>query len=121
MVIGRGDICPSTASQSAEDTDTSHDLWQRRVRSRSKDIPQEDEDEPRARGDGDKDLEEGAFGVSIANSCRYGGEPFIGVAIVFVLDNLVVVQGDTDNQRTEESRVGRASMSPGNPFAIDLD
>jgi hypothetical protein len=40
---------------------------------------------------------------------------------VFVLDDFVVVQTNTDNQRADECRIGEDGVSPSNPFAIDLD
>lgn len=58
MVIGRGDICPSTAGQGSEDTDTGDDLRQSRVGTRGEDVPQEDQSESRAGSNSNEDLEE---------------------------------------------------------------
>lgn len=120
VVIGRGNIGPSTASQSSEDSHTSNDLRQGRIGTRGQHVPQENESEARAGGDGNKDLEEGSFGVSIANCCGDGGKPFIGVAVVFILDDFMVMQCDTDNQSAEEGRIREDSVSPCNPFAVEL-
>jgi hypothetical protein len=40
---------------------------------------------------------------------------------VFVLDDLVVMQCDTDNQRTEKGGIRKDSVSPRDPFAVELD
>lgn len=57
MVVGRGDIGPSTTSQGAEDTNTGDDLRKSRVWSCGKNIPQKDEEESGTRGNSDEDLE----------------------------------------------------------------
>jgi hypothetical protein len=40
----------------------------------------------------DKNHKKGSLRITIADGGRNRGEPFIGITIVFVLDNLVVVQ-----------------------------
>lgn len=92
MVISRCYIGPTTTGECPKQSDTSNYLWQSRVGPRSKDIPEEHQSESRAGSDGDEDLEEGTFGVSITNGCGYGREPFIGVAVMFVLDDFREMQ-----------------------------
>lgn len=96
MVISGGDIRPTTARQSPENAHTGNQFRQRGIGTRGEDVPQEDQGKPGTGGDGNKNLEEGPFGVSIANCRGHGGEPFIGVAVVFILHDLVEVQRDTD-------------------------
>lgn len=54
------------------------------------------------RSNGNEDHEKGSLRVAIANSRGDGGEPLVWVAIEFIFDNLVVVQGNTNNQGTDE-------------------
>ena len=99
VVVGRGDIGPASASQSPEDADTSNELWENAVRSCGKDIPQRDQEETGAcilllahaslplfesgltRSDGNEDLEDGSFGIAVADGGRDGWEPLNGVAL----------------------------------------
>lgn len=112
MVVGRSDIGPASARQGPEDTNAGNNLRQGVVRARTEDVPQEDEEEARTGSDSDKDHEERALGVSIANRGGHGGEPFVGVAVVFILNDLVIMQRDTDNQRAEEGSVCEDSVRP---------
>lgn len=120
MVIRRCNVCPTTTGKSPENANTSDNLRKRRVRPRSEDIPEEHQSEPGAGSDSDEDLEERTFGISIANGCRYGREPFVGVTVMFVLDNLPEMQRHSHNQGAEERGIREKSMSPRNPFAIEL-
>lgn len=121
MVIGRSHISPATTGEGPEDTHTGNQLWEVRVRPSRQDIPQEDQGETRTGGNGNEHLEERPLGVPIANRRRHGGEPFIGIAVVLVLDNLVEMQGHAHYQGAEEGTVREERMAPGHPFSIDLD
>lgn len=112
MIVSGSDIGPSSAGQGAEDTHASDDLRERRVRPRGKHVPQEDEGEARTGSDGDEDLEERAFGITVTDRRGDGGKPFVGIAVVFILNNLVVMQSATDNQRAEERGIREQSVSP---------
>lgn len=105
MVVGGGDICPASTGQSAEDTDSGNNLRQGVVRTRTEDVPQEDEEEARTGSDSNEDHEERALRVTIANGGGHGREPFVGVSVVFILNDLMIMQRDTDNQGAEEGGV----------------
>lgn len=120
MVIRRCNVCPTATGESPENANTSDNLRKRRIRPRSEDIPEEHQSEPGTRSDSDEDLEERTFGISIADGCRYGREPFVGVTVVFVLDNLPEMQTHSHNQGAEERGIREKCMSPRNPFAIEL-
>jgi hypothetical protein len=120
MVVGRCHIGPTSTSQSPEDAHSGNQLGKSRVWARSEDVPQKDEGESWTGSNGDKDLEEGSFGITIADSSGHGGKPFDGVAVMFILNNLVVMQSNADNQRAEERRVRENRMSPSYPFTVDL-
>ena len=121
MVIARRDIRPATARQSPEHANAGNELGQRGIRARSQEVPQEDERESRAGGEGDEELENGPLGIPIANGRGDGGKPLIGVAVVFVLHDLVVVQPQSDDQCSDERRVRRGGMQPGHPFPVQLE
>jgi hypothetical protein len=120
VIIGRCHIGPTAASQGAEDAYTCNELGQGRVWTRSEHVPQKDKGEAGTGCNGNEDLEERPFGISVTDGRRYRGKPFDGVAVVFILDNLVVMQRNADNQRAEEGSIGENSVSPSNPFSIDL-
>lgn len=121
MVIGGSDICPSTTGQSAEDANTSDNLRQSRVGPCGQNIPQKDQSESRTGGDSNEDLEKRPLGVSVTNCCGHGRKPFVGEAVVFILHDLVIVQGDADDQSAEESSISERGMSQRDPFAVELD
>ena len=112
VVVGGGDIGPTSTGQSAEDTDTSNNLRQGVVRARTEDVPQENEKEARTGSDSNEDHEERALGVAIANGGGHGGEPFVGVAVVFILNNLMIMQRDADNQGAEKGGICKDRVSP---------
>lgn len=120
MIISRSHIGPTTTGKRPEDPDTSNQLGKIRVRPRSQNIPEEDQDKARTGGDSDEDLEERTLGVSIPNCRRHGGEPFIGVSVVFVLDDFPEMQGYAHDQGAEEGTVREERMGPGHPFPIEL-
>lgn len=120
MVIRRRNVCPTTTGERPEYSNTSDNLRKRRVRPRGEDIPEEHQSEPGTGSNGDEDLEEGTFGVSIADGRRYGREPFVGVTVVFVLDNFPEMQSHSHDQGAEERGIREKRMSPGNPFAVKL-
>lgn len=66
MVIRARNVCPSTTRQRPQDSDTCDKLGQTAALSVRDAVPQEDEHEAWSRAYGDEDLEDGAFGVSIA-------------------------------------------------------
>lgn len=105
VIIRARNICPSSTCQSSEDTHTGHELGKCGIGSVGEAIPQEHQRESWTRAHGDEDLEDGSFGVAIANCCAYGGEPFDWVAKVLVLDNLVVMQRHADYQSTKEGGI----------------
>lgn len=121
MIIRARHICPSSASQSSENTHASHELGQRAVWSVGQAIPQEDQCESWTRADGDKDLEDGSFGVAIANRCADGGEPFDGISKVLVLDNLVVMEGHSNDQRAEEGSICGDGMQVRDKLSRNLE
>lgn len=112
MIISGGDIGPSTTGQGAEDTHTSDNLRERRVGTRGKHVPQEDEGEARTGGDGDENLEERAFGIAITNRRGDRGKPFVGIAVVFILNDLVIMQRAANYQRAEKGGIREESVSP---------
>jgi hypothetical protein len=120
MVISRCDVRPSSTSNCSEEASACNHLWQRRVWPRSEDIPKEDKGEPRARGNGNEDLEDRTLRVAVSDGRRDGWEPFLRVTIIFILNNLGIVEPATHHQSPQERRVGHGCMSPGNPFAIKL-
>lgn len=120
MVVGRRDISPAAAGQSPEQARSSNKLGQRCIWSRAKDIPQEYQGESGTGSNGNEDLEYGALWISIANCCGNRGKPFIRVAVVLVLDDLVEMQFQPDHERTDESKRREQSMRIRDPFAIKL-
>ena len=112
MVLRRCHISPSTTCDCPEEARPCNNFGQSRVRLRSEDIPEEDEGESRAGSDGDEDLEDRALRIAVANCGRYGWEPFIRVAIVFVLHDLAVVKPASHYQSAQECTVRHGSMSP---------
>lgn len=128
VIVSRGDVGPSSASQGAKDAHEGNETGELVAGLPSKKIPQTNKHKPgpcslsaasiphllsrtcHTGCNGDKDHEEGPFGVSIANGGGHGGEPFIGVAVVLVLDDLVVVERDTDNEGTDECRYASESV-----------
>jgi hypothetical protein len=81
MVIGGGDVDPTSAKNSPEKTHGSDKLGGESSRSRSKQIPEKDEGKAGPGGDRDKDLEYGSLGISIANCGRNRRKPFLWVAL----------------------------------------
>jgi len=112
MVVGGGDIGPASAGQRPEDTDAGNNLRQGVVRTRTEDVPQENEEEARTGSDSNENHKERALRVSIANRGGHGGEPFVRVAVVFILNDFVVMQRDADNQRAEEGSVREEGVRP---------
>lgn len=98
VIIRARDICPASTRQGPEDAHAGHKFGQSRIRLVAHAVDQEDHDEARARADGDEELEDRSLGVAIANGRGYGGKPFDGVAEVLVLNNLFVVEADSDDE-----------------------
>lgn len=120
MVIGRCHVGPASAGEGPEQTNTRDHLRQGRLGTRGQDIPEEDEGETGTGGNGDENLEEGSLGISVANGGGDGRKPFIGVAVVFVLDDLPKVQRHSHYQGTKKCQVSKHRMRPGDPFSVDL-
>ena len=91
MVIRARNVRPSTASQCPEHTNASNEFWQAGPRPIDQAVKQEDEQETWPGAYGDEDLEDGSFGVAVANRRGDGRKPFDRVAVVLILDDLVVM------------------------------
>ena len=91
MVIRARDICPPSTSDCPEDAHSRDKLRQSAARAVGEAVEEEDQHKTWSGADSDEDLEDGAFGISIANRCADGWEPFLRIAPVFVLHDLVVV------------------------------
>lgn len=102
VVIGGGDVGPAGASHGPEQSPEGDEAGHPCVLVSRQQVPEADEREPGAGGDGDEDLKSGSLGVSVADGGGDGWKPFLRVAIPFVLDNLVVVEGDADEEGAEE-------------------
>lgn len=120
VIIRARDISPSSTRQSSKDTDASDEFGQGGVGSVGQTIPHEDQCESWTRADGDEELEDGAFGVAIANRCAYGGEPFNRVSKVFVLDNFVVMEGHSNDQGAEKGAICGDGVEVGDDLSRDL-
>jgi hypothetical protein len=122
VIIRARNIRPPTTRQRPEDTNPRHEFRQSTVFPAAADaVPQEDQHEARAGADGDEDLEDGSFGVAVADGGADGGEPFGRVAVVFVLYDLGVVQPDADDEGAEEGEVGGDGVRVGDPVAGYLE
>lgn len=55
------------------------------------------------RGDRNEEHKDGSFGVPVANGCGDRGKPLFRVSVEFILDDFVIVQGDSDNKGAQES------------------
>lgn len=120
VVISGCHVGPSATGQCSEDTRASNDFGESGIWTSSENVPESDKEETRSRRKGDEKLEDRSLGVAVANGCGDGREPFLRVSIVFVLDNLVVVEGNADNEGSDEGRVCDDGMSPGDVCAGEL-
>lgn len=102
VIVGRGDIGPSSAGQRAEDAPEGNEARQLGPGPPRQQVPEADEGEAWAGCDGDEELEEGSLGVSVAYCGGDGGEPFLWVAEPLVLDDLVVVERRAHEEGAEE-------------------
>lgn len=91
MVIRARDVCPPTAGQCPEDAHSCDELRQAAAWTVGEAVKEEDQHKAWSRTDGDEYLEDGPLWVSIANRGADGREPFLRIAPMFVLDDLVVV------------------------------
>lgn len=122
IVIVRGShISPAPAHERPKEAGAGDQLGERGIGTSREEVPEEDQRESWTGSDGNKDLENRALGVSITDSRGDGREPLVGIAIVFVLDDLVEVQARPHNQRAQEGCVSHTSMRMSNPFPVDLD
>ena len=112
MIVGRRDIGPSATCQGSENAHTCNNLGQGRIRACGKDVPQENKSEARSGSDGDEDLEKRSLGISITDRGGDRWKPLIGVAVVFILDNLVIMQQAAHDQCTQECGIREDSMCP---------
>lgn len=104
VIVGRGDICPAAASQGTDEPHGGYEARQLVAGLPRQEIPETDKRKSRPGCNCDEDHKEGTFGVSVANGCRDGWEPLLRVAVELILDDLVVMQGDADNQCTKKGR-----------------
>lgn len=102
MVVGGCNIGPAAAGEGAKEAPEPNEAGQLGARPAREQVPESDEGEARAGCDCDEELKEGPFRISVANGGRDGGEPLLRVAEPFVLDDLVVVEGDADDEGAQE-------------------
>lgn len=124
VVVGRGNVGPATTREGTQDTHEGDKAWQLGAGLAGKEVPETDKGETgayvtpisqrdplsagessseiRTRSNGNEDHEKGPLGIAIANGGGDGGEPLVRVAIEFILDNLVVVEGDANDEGAEE-------------------
>lgn len=104
MVICRSHIGPATARQGPEDASAGDDLWQRRVRPCGQEIPETNKSKSRTGSDGNEYLKDGTLWVPVANGGRHRGEPFLGIAVILILHNLVVMKLRSNDQCAEKGK-----------------
>lgn len=102
VVVGRGHIGPTSASQRAEDAPEGHKAWQLGPRFARQQVPEADQGKARAGRDGYEELEDGSFGVSVAYRGGDGGEPLFWVAEPLVLDDFIEVKRQSDEEGAEK-------------------
>lgn len=111
MVIGRGDIGEASACQGPKDSRCGNKLRQRLSATGREKIPQPHEGESWSGCYGNEEHEKGSFGIAIADRSGNGGEPFLRVAIEFILDDLVIMEREADDERTYKGDIGEDRMS----------
>ena len=112
VVIGRGHVCPSSASQGSEEASSSNDGWKVGVGSLGKEIPESNECKSRPRCDGNENHEDRSFRVAVANGRGDRRKPLLWVAVVLILNNLGIMQPASNNQCTEERTICDSSVCP---------
>lgn len=120
VIIGRGDICPSSTGQGSEDSDACNDSRKTRVGSSGEQIEECDEGKSGAGGYGNEEHKEGTLRVSIANSGRDGGKPFLRIAKPLILDDFVVMETAANDQGAEKGSICNDGMAPSDIFCIKL-
>ena len=97
VVVGRGDVCPSSASKCSEYPGSGNDCGQVRTLPPGEEVEEGDESESRARCDGNEDHKDRAFRVPISNGRGNGRKPFLRIAVVLILDNFVIMEINANN------------------------
>lgn len=120
MIISRRDICPTSAHKRSKQPSSRNELGEVRARTRSEKVPKKNESKSRTGSDCDENLEEGSFGIPIANRRRHRGEPFVRVAIMLVLHDLPEMQAHAYHQGAEKCSIREGRMGPRHPFPVDL-
>lgn len=83
MVVRRRDVDPSTAEYSPQQAHGGHELGSARAGTRGDKVPEDDQGEAGTRRDRDEHLEDGSFGIPVANRRRNGGKPFLRITLLF--------------------------------------
>lgn len=105
MVIRARNVRPSTTSECPEHAHAGNEFGQCAARPIGQAVKEEDQHKSRARTYSDEDLEDGSLWIAITNRGADGGKPFLRVAPVLVLHDLVVVKGNPNDQRANECDV----------------
>lgn len=121
MVIRARNVCPASTSQCSKDAHSCNELGQAAVRSVGQTVEEENKQESRSRANGDEDLENGSFGIAVADGCTDRWEPLNRVSEVLVLDDFVVMERHAHDQGTDECRVRRGGMKMRDPLAWYLE
>lgn len=121
MVVGARNVCPAAACQCPEHSHSCNELRKRATRAVAQTVEEEDQQESRARTDCDEDLEDRTFRIAIANGSADGRKPLDGIAEVLVLNDLVVVEGQTNNESPDESCVGGRCVEVRDPLTGHLE
>lgn len=111
VVVGRGYVGEATACERAQDAHAEDEGRELVSGLPGQEIPEADEDEARTGRDGNEHHEEGPLGVLVANGGGDGGEPFLGIPKPLILDDLFVVEGDSDDEGADEGGCGAKSVS----------
>lgn len=120
VIVRARNVGPSSTRQCPEDTHTRNEFGQGAAGTIREAVPEEAEGESRPRTDGNEDLEDGSFGVTVADGRADGGKPLDGVAEVLVLDDFVVVQPHADDEGAEEGSICGGRVGVGDPLSGNL-
>jgi hypothetical protein len=120
VIVRTRHICPAATRQCSEHAHSGNPLSATLAFAIGHAEPKETEQEPWARAGGDEELENTSFGVAVADCRRDRRKPFNRIAVVFILDNLVIMKGNADDEGANEGRVGGDGVSVGDPLRGDL-